>query len=319
MYGLMFPGQGSQFVGMGKSFYENFKIVKETFEEGSDLLNQDMKKLMFEGPDSELILTENTQPAIVLLSTALHRLCSDVYKSKIHVCMGHSLGEYSALVANKTLLFGDALKSVKMRGRAMQKAVPEGQGAMLAVLGADNESVEHICKWAETTTGLKPLEAANFNAPGQVVISGRAEIANFLKDNFKTSTLAQSIKAKFIPLNVSAPFHCSLMKPAQDEMESVLKNIKFSEPQFAIIQNVTALETTDILTIQKNLISQISAPVKWVQSVNRAKELGVKTLIEVGAGKVLSGLVKKIDSSELTPLNIETIEDFKKLEQHFGS
>ncbi len=315
----MFPGQGSQFVGMGKAFYENFKVVKETFEEGSDLLNQDMKKLMFEGPDSELTLTENTQPAIVLLSTALHRLCVDVYKSKIQVCLGHSLGEYSALVANSTLTFGDALKSVKIRGRAMQKAVPEGQGAMLAVLGADNESVVQICKWAEQATGLKPLEPANFNAPGQVVISGKTEIANFLKDNFKTSALSQTMKAKFIPLNVSAPFHCSLMKPAQDEMELVLKSIKFGTPQFSIIQNVTAQETTDTSIIQKNLISQISAPVKWAQSVNRAKELGVKTLIEVGAGKVLSGLVKKIDSSELTPLNIETIEDFKKLEEHFSS
>lgn len=313
MLGLIFPGQGSQFVGMGKVFYENFKSVQETFEEGSDALNIDLKKLLFDGPDSELKLTHNTQPAILLVSVALDRILKDITKNHKKLCAGHSLGEYSALVSNGVLNFSDAIKTVRIRGEQMQKAVPQGKGAMLAVLGCENENVIKICNWVQDQT-KKVLEPANFNAPGQVVISGDAQAAEWLLANFKTSALASEIKAKFIPLNVSAPFHCSMMMPAQNEMTPVLTSLKYSPAQFAVIQNVTATETTDIKEIQKNLIAQISAPVKWVQSVIRLKELGVTRCIEVGPGKVLSGLVKKIDSGSLSTLNIETIEDFKKLE-----
>ena len=313
MLGLIFPGQGSQYVGMGKVFYENFKVVKQTFEEGSDALSLDLKKLLFDGPDSELKLTHNTQPAILLVSVALDRITKDILKDHKKVCAGHSLGEYSALVSNGVLSFSDAIKTVRIRGELMQKAVPQGEGAMIAVLGCENENVEKICKWVQSET-KKVMEPANYNAPGQVVISGDAKAAEWLISNFKTSKLATEIKAKFIPLNVSAPFHCSLMMPAQLEMTPVLQDLKYSPAQFPIIQNVTAEETLDLTIIQKNLVSQISAPVKWVQSVIKLKNMGVTRCIEVGSGKVLSGLVKKIDSEALSTFNIETIEDFKKLE-----
>lgn len=316
MIGLIFPGQGSQYVGMGKVFYENFKEVQHTFEEGSEALKVDLKKLLFDGPDSDLKLTHNTQPAILLVSVAMDKILKPVLKNQTKLCAGHSLGEYSALVSNGVLNFSDAIKTVRVRGELMQKAVPQGQGAMIAVLGCENENVEKICKFVREQT-KEVLEPANYNAPGQVVISGSAKAAEWLTTNWKTSPLAAEIKAKFIPLNVSAPFHCSMMMPAQNEMTPVLTNLKYEKAEFAVVQNVTAMPTLDANEIQKNLISQISAPVKWVQSVIKLKSMGVTRCIEVGPGKVLSGLVKKIDSEGLSTLNIETIEDFKKLESEF--
>lgn len=313
MIGLIFPGQGSQYVGMGKVFYENFKTVKHTFEEGSEALKIDLKKLLFEGPDSELKLTHNTQPAILLVSVALDRILKDILKDQKKICAGHSLGEYSGLVSNGVLNFTDAIKTVRARGELMQKAVPQGEGAMIAVLGCENENVEKICKWVQKVT-KEILEPANYNAPGQVVISGSQKAAEWLLANWKTSEMATQIKAKFIPLNVSAPFHSSLMMPAQVEMTPILKSLKYSPAQFPIVQNVTALPTTQANVIEENLISQISAPVKWVQSVIKLKQLGVTRCIEVGPGKVLNGLVKKIDSETLATLNVETIDDFKKIE-----
>lgn len=314
MLSLLFPGQGSQFVGMGKIFYENFKEVKLTFEEGSEAIKVDLKKLLFDGPDSDLKLTHNTQPAILLVSVALDKILKDFLKEHKKICAGHSLGEYSALVANGVLNFSDAIKTVRIRGELMQKAVPEGAGAMIAVLGCEDENIEKICQWVQIET-KKVLEPANYNAPGQVVISGDADAAKFLLENFKTSELATAFKAKFIPLNVSAPFHCSMMMPAQNEMAPVLNGLKYSIAKFPIVQNVTAMDTIYSEEIKKNLISQISAPVKWVQSVKKLKEMGVTRCIEVGPGKVLSGLVKKIDSEGLTTFNIESIEDFKNLER----
>jgi [acyl-carrier-protein] S-malonyltransferase len=313
MIGLIFPGQGSQYVGMGKLFYENFKTVKHTFEEGSEALKLDLKKLLFDGPDSELKLTHNTQPAILLVSVSLDRILKDVLQGQQKICAGHSLGEYSGLVSNGVLDFSEAIQTVRRRGEFMQKAVPQGKGAMIAVLGCENENVEKICNWVKKETN-DILEPANYNAPGQVVISGSQKAAEWLLTNWKTSKMATEFKAKFIPLNVSAPFHCSMMMPAQEEMTPILTSLKYSSAQFPIIQNVTALPTTEAKEIQKNLISQISAPVKWVQSVIKLKELGVTRCIEVGPGKVLSGLVKKIDSETLSTLNIETIDDFKKIE-----
>lgn len=313
MIGLLFPGQGSQFVGMGKVFYDNFKQAQLIFEEGSDALSFDMKKLIFDGPEADLKLTHNTQPAILLVSVAMHEALKSIYKSQEKLCAGHSLGEYSALVSNGVLKFSDAIRTVRTRGELMQKAVPEGKGAMIAVLGCADSDVEKICEWVNKETS-QPLEPANYNAPGQVVISGSADACKWLLENYKTSQLGNEIKAKFIPLKVSAPFHCSLMMPAQEEMMPVLNDLALNDAEFPIIQNVTALETTDLNIIQKNLVSQISAPVKWVQSVKRLKELGVTRCIEVGPGKVLSGLVKKIDSDALSTFNVESIEDFKKLE-----
>lgn len=313
MLGLIFPGQGSQFVGMGKVFYENFKPAKLVFEEGCDALNFNIKKLIFDGPDSDLKLTQNTQPAILLVSVAINEVLKDVHKSHEKICAGHSLGEYSALVANGVLKFSEAIQTVRTRGELMQKAVPEGKGAMIAVLGCADSDVEKICKWVVNETS-QILEPANYNAPGQVVISGSKDACDWLVQNYKASKLSQEIKAKFIPLKVSAPFHCSMMMPAQEEMLPILNDLSLDDAQFPIIQNVTALETADLNIIRKNLISQISSPVRWVQSVKRLKELGVTRCIEVGPGKVLSGLVKKIDSDALSTFNVESIEDFKKLE-----
>ncbi len=317
MLGLIFPGQGSQFVGMGKVFYDNFSIVKETFEEGSDALKKDLKKLIFDGPESELTLTHNTQPALLLVSVALYRLLKDLIKNEKCIGAGHSLGEYSALVASGVLKFNEAICAVQKRGEFMQKAVPVGQGGMLAVLGADNDNVLRICQWVEETTKLKPLEPANYNAPGQVVISGNIKAIEWLRENYKGSSLSSEIKAKFIPLNVSAPFHCSMMMPAQKEMEVVLKDMNFATSQFPVVQNVTAQDTDKKEEIRQNLIDQISSPVRWAQSVINIQKNGVQKTIEIGPGRVLSNLVKKIDSSHMTTLNIENIEDFKKLEELF--
>lgn len=318
MLGLIFPGQGSQFVGMGKVFWENFTAVKQTFEEGSDCLSVNMKKLLFEGPDEDLKLTHNTQPAILLLSVALDRITKDLFKNEKKVVAGHSLGEYSALVSNGVLSLNESLRAVRTRGELMQKAVPVGLGSMAAVLGATDENVVRICEFAEKFSKFTPLEPANFNAPGQVVISGNAKAIEWLLNNFKTSEIAQEIKAKFIPLNVSAPFHCSMMKPAQDGMSPILNSLNYKVSNTAIIQNVTAMETNDISVIKNNLLAQISAPVRWVQSVNRMKQLGVQRVIELGPGKVLSGLVKKIDSENIQTLNMESIEDFKKIESMYA-
>ncbi|HEX4925542.1 MAG TPA: ACP S-malonyltransferase [Bdellovibrionales bacterium] len=315
MWSALFPGQGSQHVGMGRFLFDNFSSAKHLFEEASDTLKLDFKKLCFDGPESDLTLTENTQPALLLVSVATYKVLTETTPLKFAFGAGHSLGEYSALVAAGTLNFGGALKAVRARGQAMQQAVPVGQGGMLAVLGLSDDEVIRVCQWAESESGLKPLEPANFNAPGQVVVSGSQALCTWLQTNFDPSRLfAEKKRAKLIPLNVSAPFHCSLMKPAQDKMEPVLNDLRFATPQFPVVQNVTAAEEKQPERLKKNLIAQISAPVKWVQSVTRMKALGVRTAVEVGPSKVLSGLVKKIDS-ELRTFNIQSLDELKALEQ----
>ncbi|MBX9765628.1 MAG: ACP S-malonyltransferase [Bdellovibrionales bacterium] len=315
---FLFPGQGSQSVGMGKVFYPEFAQVRETFEEASDALSFDVKKLCFDGPETDLALTHNTQPALLTVSTAITRAVSAHLGLKADRAAGHSLGEYSALVALGTLGFQDAARAVRTRGEAMQSAVPVGEGAMAAVLGLSDDDVVKMCAWATKSSGLGPLEAANFNCPGQVVVSGKAQTMEWLKANLNPEAAGISAKPKMIPLNVSAPFHSSLMKPAEDRMREVLGKLVFKNPNASVIQNFSAEDVLDPAVIRENLTRQISSTVRWTQSVLKMKALGSTRWIELGSGKVLSGLMKKIDGTQEV-LGLNSMDDWKKLESLLNS
>jgi [acyl-carrier-protein] S-malonyltransferase len=316
MWAGLFPGQGSQTVGMGQFLCDNFALARETFEEASDTLKIDFKKLCFEGPEADLQLTENTQPALLLVSTATFRVVASVIGVQLEAAAGHSVGEYAAAVTAGALRFPDALKAVRIRGQAMQKAVPVGQGGMAAVMGLTDEQVIHLCRWAEEKSGLISVEPANFNAPGQVVISGTQALIDWLKINATAEIFApEKPRLKLISLAVSAPFHCRLMKPAENEMRNVLSEMTFEFSQWPIVQNFTAEPTYDGDVLRENLIRQISGPVKWTQCMKRLKGMGANKFIEFGAGKVLSGLAKKIDSEAMPPFNINGLDDLKVLEK----
>jgi len=316
MWAALFPGQGSQSVGMGKFLYENFAVARETFEEASDSLKLDFKQLCFEGPENELQLTENTQPALLLVSTATFRVVASTIGVHIEAAAGHSVGEYAAAVTAAAVSFGDAIRAVRVRGQAMQKAVPVGQGGMAAVLGLSDEQVSSLCRWAEQESGQFSVEPANFNAPGQVVISGSQKLIDWLREHAKPEIFApEKPRMKLIPLAVSAPFHCRLMKPAEEEMRAVLSDISFEFSQWPIVQNFTAEPTSDGDILRENLVRQVSGPVRWTQCMARLKTMGVKYSIEFGAGKVLNGLAKKIDSAAVPPFNINGLEDLNALEK----
>ncbi len=319
MWGALFPGQGSQQVGMGKFLFDEFAIAKQTFEEASDTLKLDFKKLCFEGPDAALALTENTQPALLLVSTATFRVIEQELGVKIGAAAGHSIGEYAAVVTAGAMSFQDGLRAVRVRGQAMQRAVPVGQGGMVATLNLTDDQVLKLCKFAEEGSGHKPLEPANYNSPGQIVISGSQKAIEFLMANQKSEELMklfapETPRMRLIPRAVSAPFHCSLMKPAEEEMRLVLNDTPFSTAKWPIVQNVTAKEATDANTLRENLVKQVSGAVRWTQCMARFKDLGVTQTIEFGAGKVLAGLAKKIDSAAPSPFNINALDDIKTLE-----
>ena len=317
--GAIFPGQGSQQVGMGKFLYDNFTEARHTFEEASDTLNIGFKKLCFEGPLEEISLTENTQPSLLLVSTATYRVLKSLMPLEITAAAGHSIGEYAAVTTMESLSFVDALKAVHARGKAMQAAVPVGEGAMVAVMGLTDKQVIQLCQWAEEESGQGPIEPANFNAHGQVVISGCAKGLAWLRENFTEDIFTSPPRrTKLIALNVSAPFHCSLMKPAQHIMTEILGNMSFSKSLSPIVQNTDALPHEEGDDICENLIKQISAPVRWVECMEKLKELGINHLIEMGTGKVLSGLVKKIDKEAFTTFNVNSLEDIETLKKHIG-
>lgn len=316
MWGALFPGQGSQQVGMGKFLVENFRQARERFEEASDVLNQDFKKLCFEGPESDLALTENTQPALLLTSTVMFETVQDTMGLPISAGAGHSVGEYAALVAAGTLRFADAMKAVRLRGQAMQRAVPVGQGGMCAVLGLTDAQAEKLCTWVEEASGERPLQPANYNAPGQVVVSGSAKAIEWLRANFSSEIFApQTPKVRLIPLNVSAPFHCTLMKLAEEEMRAVLTDIPFAKAKWNVVQNFSATESTEPERLRNDLIAQISGAVKWTQCMQRLHTLGVRRAVEFGSGKVLSGLAKKIDSHPVATSNMTSLEELKNFEK----
>lgn len=314
MWASLFPGQGSQFPGMGKFLFDEFKTAKVTFEEASDALHLDFKKLCFEGSEADLALTENTQPCLLLVSTATFRVLSEEIGFAPLCAAGHSVGEYAAVVTAGSLRFADGMKAVRLRGQAMQSAVPIGQGGMSAVMGLEPKQVFEMCAWAEKETGDGPVQPANLNAPGQIVISGKKSVLDWLGANFKPEVVGASSRVKFIPLKVSAPFHCSMMKPAEEKMAQVLSDMEFADAKFPIIQNVQAEPVMNGDELRKNLIHQVSAPVRWIESVQKIVSMGAKRAAEIGCGKVIAGLVKKIEGDNLPTFNVNSMDDFKALE-----
>ena len=304
---LLFPGQGSQIVGMGSDFYKNFSVVKEVFSEADEKLKYNLSKIIREGPDSELKLTQNTQPAILTVSYAIFRVLVKEYNFKIKdfkFFAGHSLGEYSALVCSNSLAFNDALYLLHERGKAMQDAVPVGQGAMLAVLGANIEEVNNLIK--KSTINNEVCEIANDNADAQIIVSGNIKSIESLKNNLKEN------KIKSILLPVSAPFHCSLMRSASEKMKNKINNIEFKQPNIEIVTNVTAEPEKNPQKIKNLLIEQIYSKVRWRESILYMLKNNINEFIEIGPGKVLSGLVKRINK-EIKSNSINSIEDIKNI------
>jgi len=305
---FVFPGQGSQAVGMGRALAEAFPAARHVFEEVDDALKQKLSKLMFEGPEADLTLTENAQPALMAVSQAVLKVLETEGKwtlaHKAQFVAGHSLGEYSALAAAGTFSLGETARLLKLRGQAMQKAVPVGVGAMAALLGLDLAQAQPIAEAAAKETG-KVCACANDNAPGQVVVSGHKEAVE------RAIALAAEQGAKrSVLLPVSAPFHCSLMKPAADAMGEALEKVKLSVPAVPLIANVTAQPVSDPATIRNLLVQQVTSTVRWRESVETMKAEGVTRIFELGAGKVLAGLTKRI-AREVEASSVGTPEDIE--------
>ena len=307
MFSVIFPGQGSQMVGMGKEFYDKFDLVKNLFNKADDTLNFSISKLILEGPKEELDLTANTQPAIFLISYSIYNVIKKEFNidlSKAKYFAGHSLGEYSALSCAGYLNFSDTLKILRIRGDAMQNSVPKGQGGMVAVLGSTVETIEKILNDNEQNLNV---QIANDNSEGQIVLSGKTEDLDKLIVIFKENTI------KNIRLPVSAPFHSSLMNKATDIMSNELNKINFIEVKNKLISNVTAKEISNIDELKTLLIKQIENRVRWRESVINMINSNVNHFIEIGPGKVLSGLVKRINKEvKIDTINKQgDIEDLK--------
>lgn len=314
-FAILFPGQGSQQPGMGRFLVDNFKLARETFEEASDAISIDLKKLCFDGSVEDLALTENTQPALLTVSTATERVLRTEFGVEGAVTAGHSIGEYGSLVAAQTLIFKDAVKAVRTRGQAMQSAVPVGQGGMIAALGLTDLEAHELCQFVGKKPELGPLTPANFNSPGQIVLSGAQKAIEYLKSEVKAEMVwaTNPPRLKLIPLQVSAPFHSPMMKPAEDKMRKVLSDTPFKDSTIPVIQNLTAKAHQKSSELRENLIQQVSAPVRWTQSMETLKQMGASQVIEVGAGKVLQGLLKKIDSEFFRVFNTNSLEDLENI------
>ena len=299
MIAFVFPGQGAQKVGMGQTLAARFAICREAFEEADAALGESMSGLCFEGPAERLLLTEHTQPAILAMSVAVWRL-AESRGLRASFAAGHSLGEYSAHVAAGTLSFADALRTVRRRGRYMQEAVPLGEGAMAAILGLDEDGVMRACADTMSECPGRVVSPANLNAPGQVVIAGHADAVA------RAGERAKALGAKrAIPLAVSAPFHCALMKPAEDRLAPELRALAASDPRIPVVANVDAEPKRDAGACIDALIRQVSSPVRWEQVVKRLIADGATTFVELGPGSVLAGLIRKIDRG----VQVMSIED----------
>lgn len=306
---FLFPGQGSQSVGMGKDLTERFPVARKTFEEADEALGKKLSQLCFEGPEDQLRLTENTQPAILTVSVAAWRVLDEKGIKPAFVA-GHSLGEYSAHVVAGTIGFADAVRTVRNRGKYMQEAVPVGTGAMAAILGLSLDAVGTVC--GDAAQG-EVCEPANINSPDQIVISGHAAAVE------RAVKLAQERGAKrAILLPVSAPFHCSLMKPAQERLASDLRKIKFAAPKIPVVCNVYAKPVEDAESSREALVRQVTGSVNWSDSVQLLISRGVQTFVEVGPGKVLCGLMRQIDRSKKC-LNVEDDASLQKAMEYLAS
>jgi [acyl-carrier-protein] S-malonyltransferase len=292
---MIFPGQGSQSPGMGRELAENFPVARQVFEEADEALGFAISKLCFDGPAEDLQLTENTQPAILTVSVAAFRALTEAGVSAPAFVAGHSLGEYSALVAAGALNLADAVRTVRARGRYMQEAVPVGTGAMAAVIGGNLGEIERICREA---SGEQVCSIANFNSPNQAVIAGNTEAVD------RAVELLSGVAKRVIKLKVSAPFHCALMKPAQERLAQDLERLGFNAPAMPVVTNVDARATTAPDELRDALVRQVSAPVRWVDSMQLLIEQGIGTFVEAGPGKVLSGLMRQI-SRDVQTLNVE--------------
>ncbi len=286
---FIFPGQGSQSVGMIAELYENHQSIRNTVEEASTALSMDLGQLILEGPVEDLNRTENTQPALLATSVAIYRHWLEETQITPAILAGHSLGEYTALVCAGVLPFADALKLVKQRGEFMMQAVPAGTGAMAAIIGLDNELVEQSCREAAEE---QVVSAVNYNSPGQLVIAGHKEAVDRAIEGCKAAGAKRAL-----PLPVSGPFHCALMKPAANKLAEVMSTITFSEPSIPVINNVDVMIETSSDKITDALIRQLYNPVRWIETVQSLQEQGISTILECGPGKVLAGLCKRIDRS----------------------
>ncbi|MAJ92349.1 MAG: [acyl-carrier-protein] S-malonyltransferase [Rhodospirillaceae bacterium TMED63] len=309
---FVFPGQGSQAIGMGKELLAAFPVARETLEEIDDALGQNLTRLMAEGPAEELTLTENAQPALMAVSMAVLRVLEaeggvDIADACAFVA-GHSLGEYSALAAARSFGLADTARLLKTRGQAMQKAVPVGEGGMAALLGAELDQAQEIADAAAEGQICSP---ANDNAPGQVVLSGSMGAIDRAIKIAGERGIRRSVK-----LPVSAPFHCAMMAPAAEVMEKALRNVEFVRPLVPVIANVTAAAVENPDDIRALLVEQVTSMVRWRESVLAMRDTGVDTLIELGAGKVLSGLTKRIDR-DMTSLNAESPDDIEAVLKTF--
>ena len=305
MNAILFPGQGSQIVGMGSEFYSNFEIVKKIFKEADDKLNYKISKIILEGPEDKLKLTQNTQPAILTVSYAIYSVFKKEFNFDFKLTKffaGHSLGEYSALVCANSLNFNDALFLLFERGKSMQEAVPVGKGSMIAVLGSKIDELKDLIKKVKIN-GV--CEIANDNAEGQTIISGDIASINSLQDLLKEN------KKKFIPLNVSAPFHCSLMKPAATIMRDKINSVDFKKPIFDVVCNVTSKSENKPEDLKRLLIEQICSTVRWRESIINMTKENVSNFVEIGPGKVLSGMVKRTVKN-INCFSINSIDDMKK-------
>ena len=303
---FIFPGQGAQTVGMGKNLCDNFKEAREVFAEADEALNFKLSSLCFDGPETELNLTVNTQPAVLTVSMACLRVIEKNVEITPDYLAGHSLGEYSALVGTKAFSFSDGVKAVQKRGQFMQEAVPEGEGGMAAVLGLSREQVEEVCQEAAQGEVMTP---ANFNCPGQIVISGAAKALE------RAIVLAKEKGSpRTVVLPVSAPFHCELMEPAAKKLKDYLDDVTVTPLAYPVVTNVEAMPNQEASLVKEILIKQVTHPVLWEDSVVAMRKMGVTTYVEIGPGRVLSGLVKKIDKTA-TIYNVEDTESLKKLEK----
>lgn len=298
---FVFPGQGSQKIGMLSELAEQYSLIKETFDQASDVLGYNMWELIQQGEQEAINLTERTQPILLASSVAIWRLWNEKNGAIPSQMAGHSLGEWSALVCSGVVDFADGLNIVRARGQYMQQAVPVGEGAMAAIIGLDDKAILEACGNAQS---LGVVDAVNFNAPGQVVIAGSNAAVEAAMESCKAAGAKRAL-----PLPVSAPFHTSLMKPAADNLADLVNTVNFSAPQVPVVHNVHAQTETDPETIKALMLEQIYSPVKWVDCVNQLKNNGATTLIECGPGKVLSGLTKRIDR-EITSLATDSVADF---------